>query len=204
MRILRLRHQHHRTDDRQDHDGDVDEKDRSPPEVLEQVAAGQRADHHPEAGHACPQRDRPRPLALIGEHVGDDRQRGRHDERRPETLYSTEQDQRVRRIDLRARQRPGPEDDQAENEAAPSTQAITRVAGDQQETREHDRVRVDDPLQLTRRGLELTHQGRQRDVDDRSVDADDHQRETQHTEHDPATRIERVRTCGWLRIEVDR
>ena len=29
-------------------------------------------------------------------------------------------------------------------------------------------------------------------------------REAQHAEHDPATRIERSRTCGWRQIEVDR
>ena len=122
----------------------------------------------------------------------------------PKPCTRSEQDQRVRRIDLRARQRTGPEDDQAEHEAAPSTQAITGVAGDQQEAGEHDRVRVDDPLQLARRGVELTNERRQRDVDDRSVDPDDHQREAQHAEHDPSPRIERDRIGRRLKIEFDR
>ena len=107
-------------------------------------------------------------------------------------------------LDLRARQRTGPEDDQAEHEEAPSTQAITGVAGDQQKAGEHDRVRVDDPLQLTRRGVELTNERRQRDVDDRSVDPDDHQREDQHAEHRPSTPVKRDRIGRRLKIEFDR
>ena len=61
--------------------GTLTMKHRAPPEVLEQEAAGDRAEADAEAGHAGPDADRLAPLGRVGEHVGDDRQRRRHDER---------------------------------------------------------------------------------------------------------------------------
>ena len=58
-------------------------------------------------------------------------------------------------------------------------------AGGEQQAGEHDRVRVDDPLQLRALGAEVAHDRRQRDVEDRVVDADDDEREAEHGERHP-------------------
>jgi hypothetical protein len=92
--VARLGDEQHDRDDRDDADWHVDEEDRSPPVVLEQVAANQRADRDAQAGHSCPQCDRPRPLVVTVEDVRDDRERRRHDERRAETLHAAQEDER--------------------------------------------------------------------------------------------------------------
>ena len=66
--------------DGQNHDGHVDEEDRAPPEVLEQEPAHHRAEGGAGAGETGPDGDGPGPL-LGREHVGQDGQRGGHDER---------------------------------------------------------------------------------------------------------------------------
>ena len=56
--------------------GHVDHQHRAPPEVLEQPAAGHRAEGHGDAGGGGPHGDRRRPLLGDGEDVDEDRQRG--------------------------------------------------------------------------------------------------------------------------------
>ena len=68
-------------DEGDDADREVDPEHRAPREVLEQQAAGDRADGHAEAGEPGPDGDRPAPLAGVAEDVGEDRQRRRHDQR---------------------------------------------------------------------------------------------------------------------------
>ena len=63
------------------HDRHVDEEDRAPPEVLEQQAADHRADGAAGAGDRRPHADGPAPLTRVAEDVGEQRQRGRHDQR---------------------------------------------------------------------------------------------------------------------------
>ena len=179
--------------DHRDHDDrHVHQEDRPPPEVLEQEPADERADRHAEPRHAGPDADRPAPLARVGEDVRQDRQRGRHDERGAEALHPSQHDQRAGRADHRAAQRSAAEDHQADHEARLAAEPIAGVAADQQQAGEHDRVGVDDPLQLARRHVELAHQRRQGDVDDRAVDADDQQRQAQHAQHDPPARVGRA------------
>ena len=64
--------------------------------------------------------------------------------------------------------------------------AVAGGAGDQQEPGEHERVRVDDPLQVRRGCIELARERRQRGVDDRAVDHDGEQREAQDDQDGPA------------------
>ena len=73
---------HERDAREREHDHrDVHEEDRAPVEVLEQHAAGERAEGDADARGAGPDRDRPLALDRLGEHVRDDRQRRREDER---------------------------------------------------------------------------------------------------------------------------
>ena len=71
-------------------------------------------------------------------------------------------------------------------------EAVTERTRGQQQTGEHDGVGVDDPLQLRAIGAELADDRRERDVEDRVVDADHHQRQAQHAERPPASTVDAV------------
>ncbi len=62
--------------------GQVHQEDRSPVEVLEQHAAGERPERDADARGARPHRDRLLALHRVGEHVGDQRERRREDRAR--------------------------------------------------------------------------------------------------------------------------
>ena len=72
-------------------------------------------------------------------------------------------------------------------------EAIAERAGGEQQAGEHDRVRVDDPLQLRPLGTEVADDRRQRDVEDRVVDADDDEREAEDGERHPAPLMDLLR-----------
>ena len=64
------------------------------------------------------------------------------------------------------------EDGQSREQHALAPDAVAEIPGREHERGEHQVVGVDDPLQLRRRGVEVAHQRRQRDVDDRRVQVD--------------------------------
>ena len=72
------------------------------------------------------------------------------------------------------------EDGEAEQQRAPAPEAVAERAREQQQAGEHERVGVDDPLQLADVGVEVAHERRERDVDDRVVDHDHEQADAQH------------------------
>jgi hypothetical protein len=59
---------------------------------------------------------------------------------------------------------------------------VRDAAGGEHQRREHQAVCVDDPLQLTGRGVQLAHQRRQRDVHDRRIEVDRERREQQRNQ----------------------
>ncbi len=78
------------------------------------------------------------------------------------------------------RDRSEPEDDHAELERAAAAEAVAERAGREQQAREHERVRVDDPLQLAVGRVEVADERRDRDIEDRVVDDDDEQAQVEH------------------------
>ena len=101
---------------REDHDRDVDEEHRAPPEVGQQPAADDRADPDPQAGHAGPDADRATAL-LGGEHVREDRQRRGHDQRAADAHQGAGEDQGGGRARERRGHRAEAEDHEAEARA---------------------------------------------------------------------------------------
>ena len=69
------RHQQHRSHERRDDDGDVDEEDGTPPEPGQQQASGDRADGDAEADGPAPGADGLCPFLGVTEHVVDDGER---------------------------------------------------------------------------------------------------------------------------------
>ena len=66
----------------------------------------------------------------------------------PMPMNATGEDQLVRRVDECARERPEPEHRHAELQRAAAAEPVTEAAGGEQQAREHERVGVDDPLEL--------------------------------------------------------
>ena len=83
---------------------------------------------------------------------------------------------------VRGRRRGDAEHREPGEQRAPAPVAIAERAGQQQQPGEHERVGVDHPLQLADVRVEVAHQRRQRDVDDRVVDDDGEQAHAQHAE----------------------
>ena len=171
----------------------VDDEDRPPPEVLEQDAADHRAERDAEARGRGPDADRHRALARVGEDADQQRERRRHDERGPGAHDGAGDDQPVDAARVGGRRRRGSEHREPGEQRAAAAEAIPERAGQQQQSREHEGVGVDHPLQLAHVGVEVAHQGGERDVDDRVVDDDREQAQAQHAQRQPAPRARRSR-----------
>ena len=97
------------------------------------------------------------PIALprsrgIGEDVGDDRQRRRHDERAADAHERAGDDQGVGRAGANAdSSEPTPKIDRPMREEAVATEPVAEAPRGEQQAGEHERVGVDDPLQLAGR-----------------------------------------------------
>ncbi len=172
-----------------DHHGHVDQEDRAPPEVLEQPAAGHRADGDSHAGHGGPDGDGLPPLPAVGEHVGDDRQRGGHDQRAADAHQGPGADELVGAVGQRRQDRPDAHDRQADGEGAAAAEAVAERAHRQQQAGEHQDVGVHDPLELAGRRPELALEAGDGHVDDRVVHHDQQQAEAHDGQHDPAAGI---------------
>src|SRR5262249_52191889 len=155
----------------------------APPEVPGRPAATDRSGGDAEAGHRAPQPDGPGPLARAGEDVGDDRQGGREDDRRPQSGEAAHGDELAGRGAPGADEAAGPEDGEAGEQRAFAPDAVADTAGGEHEGGEDEGVGVDDPLQLSGRGVELADQGGKRHVHDRGVEVDREHRQTQRQEH---------------------
>ena len=186
--VARVRHQGDGADQRQRHDGHVDQEHAAPVEVLDQEAAGDRADRDADAGHRRPGGDRLR--ALLGrEDVGQDRERRRHDPCSAETHDRARGDQRRRVRSERRDDGPEPEHGQPGQERALAPEAVAEAAGGEQQTGEDQQVAVHDPLQLARTGVELLADRGQPHVEDGVAHRDQEQREREYAERLPAAGI---------------
>ena len=170
------------------HDRDVDQEDRAPVEVLEQEARGHRAEHTREPRGAGPEPDRLAPLGP-GEHVRDDRQRGRHDERAADAHERARCDQLLGGVRERRRDRPDAEDHQPELERTASPEPVAEAPAREEQPGEHERVAVDDPLQLAAVGVEVLRDRGDRDVEHCVVEHDHEQAEAQDDEDPPPPRV---------------
>ena len=125
----------------------------------------------------------------LGERRRDDRERRGSDERGAETLQTAADDE-----DLRARREPvqergDREDHDADEEDPLAADEVAGAPAEQQEAAEDERVRVDDPLQVGVRHVEVVLDRRQRDVHDRRVQDDHELRHADEDEHEPRIHV---------------
>ena len=107
------------------------------------------------AGGRRPTRRWPCPRSSGGEDVGDDRQRRRHDERAADAHERAGGDQLLGAVGERRRERAETEDHEPDLQCTAPAEPVAEAAGGEQQAGEHQRVRVDHPLQLavaSRRG----------------------------------------------------
>ena len=171
--------------------------------VLEHEAAEQRPDGRAAATDAGPQRHGLGPL--VGrEDVGDDRQGRRHDHGRAGAHDDAGDDDLLGGLRHECCVAGGePEQHQTDLQDALAAVAVTEVPGGEQQSGEHQRVRVDHPLQLGGRGVELLAQARQRHVERGVADHDDQQAQAQHAEGPPpAAEHLRVDAVGDVELGV--
>ena len=160
--------------------------------MLEQQAAGDRAEGDGDAGGGRPHGDRRGPLLRRREDVDEDRQRGREHQRRADAHRAP-----ASAISCLGLSDGAPSAENAANRARPTcisalaAEAVAEAAGGHQQAGEHEDVGVDDPLQLAGRGAELGGQRRQGDVDDRAVEDDDEHGRAEHGQDEPAAAV------GW-------
>ena len=156
--------------------------------MRQQQSADDRAECDP--GPACrpPEADRALPLVRLGEGVGDDRQRGGHDQRGSDAHARTGRDERPDRAGKRGPGRAGRECNQAGEERALAADSVGEAARHEHQPGEQHDVGIDDPLQIARAGVQLAHERRQGDVEDGAVERDDQQRHAQHGQREPVSR----------------
>ena len=93
-----------------------------------------------------------RPAPRVGEDVGEDRQGGRHDQRAADAHDGPGGDQLVGGARPRRPQHePTPKITRPSDQRAVAAEAVAEAAGGEQQAGEHERVGVDDPLQLAGR-----------------------------------------------------
>ena len=130
-----------------------------------------------------------RSLARVGEHVREDRQRGGHDQRGADAHHRASSDERADVGGERGRRRRQAEDHQPGGERTLATEAVTERPRGEQEAGEHERVRIDDPLELAHAGAQVADEGGQGDVDDRVVDDDHEEAHAEHRERPPTVAL---------------
>lgn len=163
---------------------DVDEHRGAPPVVVEQPAADDRPERHPDTEGRGDRRHRPGPVGG-DEDGGDDRQGQREDRGGADPHEGPAGDESARRC--RERRGDGGQQEQAQagpQHADPPEPVAEGPGGDEQGGRAEG-VPVDDPLELGRAGPEGTGDVAERDVEDGRVQAHDEDRQTQGGEDHP-------------------
>ena len=173
-----------RDDDPGDADRHVDEEDPVPVDVVDDQAAGERADRERERRDAGPDADRLAAL-LRRERRGDDRQRRRVHERRADALHDARADQEAGARREPAGERREREDGEADDEDPPPPVEVGELAAGDHQRRERQRVRGDDPLERGDRDVQVALDRRQRDVHDRVVEHDHEEAERHGRERPP-------------------
>ena len=110
------------------------------------------------------------------EDVVDDRQRCRDVKCGTRSHEGPKRDKRRHRARQRRPYRPQSEHGDSDQEEPLTTEPVGQCSSDEQQACKHNGVRVDDPLQLAGRGLQVSDERGKCDVEDGVVDVDDQRR----------------------------
>ena len=181
-----LRDEAERQEQHQRPDGDVDEEDPLPAEVLRQDPAEEHARRGARAPERAPDPQRLVALGALAKGRRHDREGGRRDDRRAEALHGARADQDVGAVGEPAGKRGEREDDEPDDEDQPPPEQVGHPAAEQEEAAEGDRVGGDHPLHGLLGDVEVDLDRRNRDVHDRDVENGHEERGADDREDQPA------------------
>ena len=174
-------------------DRHVDQEDH-PPAGAEQVrrrerAAGDQADRRGQAADRAVHREGLAPLLRREDHP-EGREHLRRDGGRGRALEHPEGDELTRSLGQRAGQAGEAEGRRADQEELAPAEAVAELAGRDQARGEGQQVARDDPGQLVARGVQVTLDRGQGDVDDRAVEQVHQGRDHHHRGDQPSAGVE--------------
>jgi hypothetical protein len=170
-------------------DGDVDEEDPLPPEVLGEHAAEEHPDGGAGAGDAAEDAERLVPFGAFLERHERDREDGRREDRARRALQEPRDDEHLGRLREPREQRGHQEKAEAHHEEVASAEQVAHAPSEQEEPAEGERIARDDPLEVLGRKAEIGLDRRERHVHDRDVEHDHEVRDAQDRERLPAPRV---------------
>jgi hypothetical protein len=162
------------------------EEHRAPPEVLEQDAADDRPERGAGREHRRPDGDGEPPLVAVGEDAPQQRQRRGHEHRAEDAHRGARRDQQLGVGRERRERRDGGEPGRADEQHPSPSETVAERAHRDEQSRQHERIGVDDPQLLRARGLEVECDRRQREAQHRVVDRDEQHRQHEDDECGPA------------------
>ncbi len=185
VRVLRLGDQLDADEDEDGHDGQVDEEDRAPPEVLQEEAADDRSDGRAGGGHGAPDADGEAALARVVEEVADERQGGRHQGRAGDAEEGAGDDHRLGAGRVGVEHGDGAEGGGTDEEQLLAADAVAEAAHGDQESGDDEGVDVADPEQLGAGGLQVLGEEGGGEAQHRGVDRHEQDGQDEDGEGEP-------------------
>src|SRR6266516_405334 len=190
--VAALRQEKRREREAEQADRHVDEEDPLPAQRVRKDTAEQDSRDRAERADAAPGAERGVSLLPFGEGRGQDRERGRSDQRRTEPLETARADQRALAPRETGEERGSGEHDQSDDEDPSPPDQVGDASAEQEEAAEEERVGAHDPLEILLREPEVALDGRKGDVHDRDVEHDHelHAQEERESEPLPSSRCD--------------
>ena len=204
LRTTTLRHRPGRQKHSDESDRHVDEEHPAPTGVLGEDAADDDAGHATDTTQTSPHAQGLRPLPLVGEHEGDQRQGRGRDECRSGALEESGRDQQPRSPRDPRQQARDREHAHADHEQASTTHDVGESSAEQQQPTEGKRVGVHDPGETGLADAEIPADLGQCDVDDGVVEGEHDLRQRQDHERLPAGGVDPYLRGGQPRCAGER
>ncbi len=168
-RVTALVHESQRQHEHHHGEGDVQEERRAPAHVFDQPATGHGSDRGGDGAESRPRADGPASFGVV-ERGADDREAPRNEKGRANTLNGAAGNEHRGRGREATADRGDGEQDHAQQEHTLASELIAERSTHEDQCAQEQRVSLDHPLHLRDRRLEVSLEGRQRDVHDGGID----------------------------------
>ena len=179
--------------DHREAERNVQKEDPVPRELLDQPSSEHRADPGGDRRITGPRPDRPTAI-FLRKGRADYREASRYEHRRPDALNRACRYQLPDRLRKPASQRRDREHQISETKDLPSPPSVSQRTADQDQCREHQRIRFDDPLQPAHARIKVLLKCGQRDIYDCPVDKGHARAEYRSRQHPRRRRLRTHRT----------
>ena len=186
QRVAALWHEQRRQHQQRQQHGHRHEEHRSPRIVLQQHPAHDRAECRSRREHRRPDRDGEPALVTVGEDAAQERERRGHEHRAEHAHQGASRDQQCGRRREGGERRNGREPRGTDQEQLAPPEPVAQHAHRHEQTRQHERVGVDDPELLRARRGEVEGDLGQGKAQHRVVDRYQQYRQHQHDKRCPS------------------